>query len=89
MAKASYAVRLYEPELAEACDRFVQRVWPKSEDRGAIDGNGDSNGPPRVLFLKEQEVIGHVATTPVQLSVGGRLHDASWAVVTTESAAMA
>jgi hypothetical protein len=55
-------------------------VWPKSEDRAAIDGNGDSNSPPRVLFLKEQEVIGHVATTPVQLSVGGRLHDASWAV---------
>jgi hypothetical protein len=79
MAKGSYAVRLFEPELAEACDRFIQRVWPKSEseDRGA---NGDANGPPRVLFLKEREVIGHVATTPVRLAVGGRLHDASWAV---------
>jgi hypothetical protein len=80
MARGSYAVRLYEPELAEACDRFVQRVWPKSGDPGAGDGDADSNGPPRVLFLKEQEVIGHVATAPVRLSVGGRLHDASWAV---------
>src|SRR5438034_7871834 len=26
----SFAVRLYEPELAEACDRFTRRVWPKS-----------------------------------------------------------
>ena len=76
MARGSYAVRLYEPELAEACDRFIQRVWPTSEDRGG----GDSNGPPRVLFLKEQEVIGHVATAPVRLAVGGQLHDASWAV---------
>jgi hypothetical protein len=77
MARGSYAVRLYEPELAEACERFVQRVWPRAEDRGPA---GDNGGPPRVLFLKDQEVIGHVATVPVRLAVADRLRDASWAV---------
>ncbi len=76
MTRESYAVRLYEPELAEACDRFIRRTWPK-------EGDGPSPGgvaPPRVLFLKGSEVIGHVATTPVRLAVAGRLLDASWAV---------
>jgi hypothetical protein len=36
--------------------------------------------PPRVLFMKGREVIGHVATNPVRLAVAGRLYDASWAV---------
>jgi len=82
VTKESYAVRLYEPELAEACDRFSQKVWPKSDDR---DGGGASTrdtgaAPPRILFLKGDEVIGHVATVPVRLAVGGRLVNASWAV---------
>jgi hypothetical protein len=80
MAKGGYAVRLYEPELAAACERFVQRVWPKEGDRGQAEDSGPGALPPRVLFLKEQEVIGHVATVPVRLSVAGRLRDASWAV---------
>ncbi|MGH7419889.1 MAG: GNAT family N-acetyltransferase, partial [Candidatus Rokuibacteriota bacterium] len=79
MAKASYAVRLYEPELAEACARFVRRVWPRNDERGVACGNG-APPPPRVLFLKDGEVIGHVATVPVRLAVQGRLVDASWAV---------
>jgi hypothetical protein len=78
-AKNSYAVRLYEPELAGACERFVRRVWPKDNDQLLVyDGNVPP--PPRVLFLKEQEVIGHVATVPVRLSIAGGLRDASWAV---------
>jgi hypothetical protein len=73
--RSQYAVRLWEPALAEACERFVRRVWPSNGG-----GHAGADGPPRVLFLKEQEVIGHVATTPVRLSVGGRVRDASWAV---------
>jgi Acetyltransferase (GNAT) domain len=80
MAKGGYAVRLFEPELAEACDRFIQRVWPRSDEPGASTTDRTTTRPPRVLFLKEQEVIGHVATTPVRLAVRGRLRDASWAV---------
>lgn len=78
----AYAVRLYEPELAEACDRFIQRTWPTDPDRGRAGGNGDRAGvsSPRVLFLKGREVIGHVATNPVRLAVAGRLGDAAWAV---------
>jgi hypothetical protein len=79
MAKGGYAVRLYEPELAAACERFVQRVWPSDGDRSQTDNHGHGT-PPRVLFLKEQEVIGHIATAPVRLTVGGRLREASWAV---------
>lgn len=81
MARDSYAVRLYEPTLAEACARFTRRVWPKSGDDGASAGDGSTGTTPsRVLFLKGEEVIGHVATAPVRLAVRGRLHDASWAV---------
>jgi hypothetical protein len=78
MARGIYAVRLYEPGMADACERFVRRVWPKDGD--AVRASGDASQPPRVLFLKEQEVIGHVATMPVRLAVGGRQLDAAWAV---------
>jgi Acetyltransferase (GNAT) domain len=79
MTRDRYAVRLYEPELAEACDRFTGRVWATD---GHQDGSDRLTGTtsPRVLFLKGDEVIGHVATTPARLAVRGRLHDASWAV---------
>jgi hypothetical protein len=80
MARGSYAVRLYEPQLAEACDRFIHRVWPGGDDRGGAGLDGAAPPPPRILFLKGQEVIGHVATSPVRLAVNGGLHDASWAV---------
>jgi hypothetical protein len=80
MARGSYAVRLYEPELAAACERFVQRVWPRDAGEVRVGAGDISSQPPRVLFLKEQEVIGHVATLPVRLAVGGRLLDAAWAV---------
>lgn len=71
---------MFEPELAEACDRFVRRVWPKGDGQTDQRDPGDTTLPPRVLFLKGDEVIGHVATTPVRLSVRGRLLDAWWAV---------
>jgi Acetyltransferase (GNAT) domain len=72
---------MFEPDLAEACDRFVRRVWPRDDGRaGAGDPGDPTPPPPRVLFLKGDEVIGHVAMTPVRLSVRGRLVDASWAV---------
>src|SRR5262249_20918896 len=79
MAKRRYSVRFYEPELAGACARFVQRVWPRDTDRVPMDDEA-APLPPRVLFLKEREVIGHVATVPVRLSIADRLCDASWAV---------
>jgi hypothetical protein len=69
---------LYDPELAEACERFIRRVWPRDGDD--LRADTAASQPPRVLFLKEQEVIGHVATVPVRLAVRGRLLDASWAV---------
>lgn len=78
MSGTAYAVRLYEPELAEACDRFIQRTWPTNSE--PVRASADGSTPPRVLFLKGREVIGHVATNPVRLAVAGGLHDASWAV---------
>ena len=80
MSRGSYAVRLYEPDLAEACDRFTRRVWPKADGATTAVGATEPVLPPRILFLKEREVIGHVATMPVRLAVGGRLLTASWAV---------
>lgn len=81
MTGESYAIRLYEPELADACDRFTRRVWPRRDDGDETGRSRDAAAPaPRVLFLKGGEVIGHVATVPVRLAVAGRLLDASWAV---------
>jgi len=80
MTREACTVRLYEPELAGACDRFNHRVWSKSDDHANPRGNGADALAPRVLFLKGDEVIGHVATVPVCLAVAGRLLNASWAV---------
>jgi len=77
-AAETYTVRLYEPALAEACDRFAQRVWPQCDDEAVSESGTEAS--PRVLFLKGPEVIGHVATVPVRLAVGGQILNASWAV---------
>ena len=74
-------MRLYEPGLAEACERFTRRAWPKTNDHAGAGENGDAEAlAPRVLFLKGDEVIGHIATVPVRLAVVGRVANASWAV---------
>jgi len=74
-------VRLYEPQLAEACERFTRRVWPKTNDDASAGETGNAEAlAPRVLFLKGDEVIGHIATVPVRLAVAGRVVNASWAV---------
>ena len=67
--------------MAEACDRFIQRTWPKEANGDANVAEDDCTAvSPRVLFLKGQEVIGHVATKPIRLAVAGSLRDAAWAV---------
>ena len=74
-------MRLYEPGLAQACERFTRRAWPKTNDHAGAGENGDAEAlAPRVLFLKGDEVIGHIATVPVRLALAGRVVNASWAV---------
>jgi len=81
MTRESATVRLYESDLSAACDRFVQRMWPRRGRHvaGAAAPEADTR-PPRVLFVKGGEVIGHLATLPVTLSVAGRTADAHWVV---------
>ena len=81
MTRQSSAVRLYESDLREGYDRFVQRMWPRDESRVTqVVASEAATLSPLVLFVKGAEVIGHLATLPVRLSIAGRSSDAHWVV---------
>ena len=85
MTRETATVRLYETDLKEAYDRFVHRMWPGEGSRGERDATevvaaeADTRAPV-VLFVKGGEVIGHLATLPVRLSIAGRTSEAHWVV---------
>lgn len=84
-----YRISLYADGLAEPLRRFVQRVWPKSDsvqtiaeyDRSVRDfAHENVQTSPIFLFLKDEEVIGHIATAPVQLHSPSGTRAAHWVV---------
>lgn len=85
VTRETATVRLYETDLKEAYDRFVHRMWPGAGSRGERDATevvaaeADTRAPV-VLFVKGGEVIGHLATLPVRLSIAGRTSEAHWVV---------
>ena len=79
MSREASIVRLYESDLKDARDRFVQRMWPKDATQVANGTVADVQSPCAV-FVKGHDVIGHLATLPVRLSIAGRSSDAHWAV---------
>lgn len=80
-ARDRCAVRVYEPALSDAFGRFIRRVWPPPEDPNGFAAHrpATARGTP-ILFLKDAEVIGHVAAVPARLAVPGGVHNAAWAV---------
>src|SRR2546427_1721895 len=81
MSRERASVRLYESDLKDACDRFVRRMWPRTGHHVAEGGALETEaGSPRALFVKGDDVIGHLATLPVTLSIAGRPTDAHWVV---------
>jgi hypothetical protein len=79
MSRDASTIRLYASDLRDAHDRFVQRMWPTDAARAAPTVAPDAESPC-ALFVKGHDVIGHLATLPVRLSVAGRSSDAHWAV---------
>jgi hypothetical protein len=82
MTNDTSTVRLYERDISAACERFVQRMWPATGHRQVTESGAADADPrsPRVLFVKGGEVLGHLASLPVTLSVAGRPADAHWVV---------
>jgi hypothetical protein len=79
MSRAVATVRLYQTDLKAARDRFVRRMWPTETTRMADDETA-AGASPCALFLRGEDVIGHLGTLPVRLSIAGSIRDAHWAV---------
>ena len=90
MTQSNYTVCLYNKGLERALNQFVALFWPDSSAGkagfgSAPDGVGgctqrDVRKPPTFLFLKDDEVIGHITTLPIRVSCRSRLSDAYWVV---------
>jgi hypothetical protein len=76
----TYEVCLYEAEHAASLEKFVRRIWPRDTLSAAAGASPSSRNSPIVLFLKDGEVIGHIATVPVEFSCRSQTRSASWAV---------
>jgi hypothetical protein len=83
-------VALYDQSMNEAFDRFRQAIWPNSRKRaassaGRFDGGQEGQArstqePPTFVFLKGEDIVGHVTTIPVQLASCAKTVAAHWIV---------
>lgn len=90
MSRDSYSVRLFDHDLALALQKFHNKVWPaRADPQGTLRANAldprDTSGkpgslPPIFLFLKNEEVIGHLGTMPVEVQCGNDRFPAHWVV---------
>jgi GNAT superfamily N-acetyltransferase len=79
MTHATSALRLYDEDVREPFDRFAHRMWPSQNDARSTESDR-SPSSPCIVFVKDGEVLGHLGTLPVRLSVAGRAWDAHWVV---------
>src|SRR5438094_4725314 len=90
MVKPQYTVSLYSSQHAAALYKFIDYFWPRnsSPTNGSdspsrahtSEPEGTENRPPTFLFLKDDEVIGHITSLPVRLSVRSATAPAHWLV---------
>jgi hypothetical protein len=85
VASASVRVCLYEKGLAGAFRTFVERAWPVHGGTTHVEdarsgGRRAAEESPAFLFVKDGEVIGHIATLPVRLWCWGETSRAYWVV---------
>src|SRR5262245_35834706 len=72
--------------MAEAFGRFCRAIWPNSNNRApsssAAPGERQAGqvDPPTFVFIKGEDIVGHVTTIPVQLSVLAKTVAAHWIV---------
>jgi len=90
VAEANFKVCIYEDSLAGTLGKFVNQVWPadtstkprldSSDHRLSKKPKDNSKKPPTFLFVKDNEVIGHITTLPVRLFCNSRLSPGYWVV---------
>src|SRR5882757_349874 len=83
-------VSLYDQGMDEAFDRFCRAIWPNSRSRASssaarFDGGQEGQAastldPPTFVFVKGDDIVGHVTTIPVQLSSFAKTVAAHWIV---------
>lgn len=79
-------VALYDQSMSEAFGRFCRVIWPDSSNRGpsssAVSGEPQAGqaDPPTFVFIKGEDIVGHVTTIPVQLSALAKTVAAHWIV---------
>jgi len=90
MEKPNYTVSLYNDSHDAPLRKFVEFFWatdsfenPRIGQSGQTDvakEESEENRPPTFLFLKDDEVLGHIATIPVRLLIHSRIISAHWVV---------
>jgi len=90
MSREVAKVCLYDESMAEAFDRFCQVIWPNAGDRESAPAArveedqerhaGADQDPQTFVFVKGNDIVGHVTTIPVQLSSYGKTVAAHWIV---------
>jgi|CXWL01.1.fsa_nt_gi hypothetical protein len=82
-------VCLYDERYAEAFGRFCRVIWPHSRPPASspeasvgspVVADAAGRRPPTFLFVKGEEVVGHVTTIPVRLATGAETSAAHWIV---------
>jgi hypothetical protein len=75
-------VALYDRSMAEAFDRFCRAVWPNA-GRSNTGGAGQPDprrDAPTLVFVKGDDILGHVTTIPVQVASTAGTVSAHWIV---------
>lgn len=90
MVKAQYTISLYASQHAAAFKEFADHFWPRKDSSrddsygptqvSMNESDGVENKPPTFLFLKDEEVIGHITSLPVRLSTPSATTQAHWVV---------
>jgi len=90
MSREVARVSLYDRSMEEAFARFCRVIWPNSREKapsparrsdGSQEGQArDTRDAPTFVFVKGDDIVGHVTTIPVQLASFGKIVGAHWIV---------
>jgi len=82
VSREAVRVAVYDASMAEAFERFRRSAWPGSGGRepGASSRAPSAAGAPVFVFVKGSDIIGHLATIPVQIASSGATVAAHWIV---------
>ena len=90
MSREVARVSLYDRSMEEAFARFCRVIWPNSREKafsparrsdGSPEGQArDTRDAPTFVFVKGDDIVGHVTTIPVQLASFGKSISTHWIV---------